>query len=300
MTLISSGTLYAHGDGSEQDGLGNQSVVYEVWKYIPTSDYDWTDVFADAKNSSGVSEGFNDLSDFAGWSRHNSMLWVKLTNMNFNIEVHVSDHTDPPISGDQFGSTVTDNSEAQVGELWGDGTPSGGDNDIDFTKPSDTAIVGGDNVEIRSRSRSRYSGSWGSFSSWTSYTSGGTSYNMRDNDYYFELRRTWGRVFVHAINTTVDYNVDLDGTHFPLTTLDTSITNKGTRQDANDTFVLQDSGGSNFTDLDLVVKIYRRTKNTSGSWGSAIQTFLGWNSTDSYSGLNFSSYDYLFEVDDQS
>lgn len=60
---------------------------------------------------------------------------------------------------------------------------------------------------------------------------------------------------------------------------------------------MRQSNGSNFTGSEFVVmSVYRRTKNTSGSWGSSIQDFSFYNSA-TYS-ADFSTYDYKLVLND--
>lgn len=325
MAVKLTGDIRMLGDGLQTDDANNLSIAYEVYKYIPTSDLSfWLDLRPDAKDSNGVSTGFDSLNDFRGWARHNSFIQVTLTDFIQTCEVHVPDHTDLPdfpIGETQLGSDVSAPYPDVVGELWGDGTPAGGDNDIYFYNNNKGAYTSSLGIEYRYRTRTRFSSTWGSWTSWIGpYQSTAVNLNMRDDDAHFELRQTWGGLYT-SNTSSYALQIDVDGTDYSVPTSDNITTKFTTRTDNSANTKFQTNGGADITsgttpsETEIGVRIFRATKGTADpggpdtsmwtsvwpssgqSYGSAAYSFGYTSSTDIYT-CNFGLYDYLFEVED--
>ncbi len=317
MTLVGSGNLHLRGEGLEEDDGTNVSIAYEVYKYNDAN-FNGTDLLADAKDEDGVNEGFTEFRDFLGWARHNSKLFVTLTNFNTGCEVHVDDHTDPPpLGGDQLGDDVGSPFPDEVGELWGSGVQAGNTNNVVFTANGDVDYTSGLGIEWRVQTRSRYSSTWGSFGGWTGpYISTDIVQAMRESDAHFELRQTWGRLYASNFTSAITFQLDSGGTDFntPNTdniTLKNSVNVSSSREVKFQTSGGADiSGGSTPDDTEVNVRIFARTKNTSDAWVSvwpnvgqsyaAASYSFGYNSTanpDRFT-CNFAVSDYLFEIQD--
>lgn len=306
MTLINSGNLFLRGT-SGNNGISNNSITYEVLKYIPVGDVSFNnDIKPETKDSAGVLEGFTKMNEYRGFGRENSKIFVTMINSPFGVEVHSPDHTEPTGPGDQIGSDVSSSaSEVEVGEIWGTETPSGDTNDISVTLNGDTNFVAGDGFTMRFQTRSRFSSVWGSFGSDVDpYLSVDVTETMRDNDIHFELTRNLGRLFTTNDHATQAFEIDQDSgavvDDFPTSD---NVTEKSHANDANVTIRIFFDDSSELDvpgdGEDFALSVFRRTKLTGGSFGSAIiGPTIGVDTEDDKVVADFGQFDYLFVMDE--
>lgn len=109
----------------------------------------------------------------------------------------------------------------------------------------------------------------------------------------------YGRVYItNNWSNTVYVNSTTYGIYSSANTDDTVLKFTDTAGTSSDTvFVSQGPAGQPFDSGQVTCALYRRTKQTSNAWGTAIQTWS--NYTSQTASLDYTQYDYFWDIEPQ-